>query len=802
MRSLRKCLHFTAAVLLIHLATFSTTQFYFLPEGFGQRSDDVIRAEGVRGDITVAVNSATGKLFSGQKIRSFENVLRLQEIGISHSPRSEEISVGCDCWAVVTTIFAPSKAVQKVGQLAGWCLVIVADKKTPKDYLDLLNLSEKKDSIFFLSESLQMKMAVGDPFVSNTPWNHFGRKNIGYLYAIKHGAKIIFDFDDDNELLTDPSGATVLPFAHNDFLRAVEVGVSSLAFNPYPVMGAEDAWPRGFPLENIQDTSTRGVQSTAARIPLEDIAVVQLLANHDPDVDAIYRLTRKLPFDFLPESKSNAILLATGKFAPYNAQATIHTQAGLWATYLPVTVPGRVSDIWRGYFAECLFSKLGLRIAFAPPRVTQIRNAHHYLADMEAEHDLYFKTGMLMEFLREWEPKNENAPLPAKMEMLWVALYERGYIELDDVLQIQEWLLAMTQYGYKFPISSDSDSHDNYSINDDSSCALQRSTATIAEAVSAMTMVPSLQSLRDHLARTLLVITFNKDFYSNIPAILRFYSSWFPENQIVFIGPPPSESQLTFADKYQVRHDLFLEDAKHLTENIYYRPEFFLFRQEAKIMEEFSSYEGYIFASDDVILNLPHWVDVDFSRSSMLSPRTIFRNSTGNGPLNSTHKMGGISPNFPWTMDHLVELGVRNWDKLCSDTRFQKATSLDYTPNGNSIPWETVDTFYIAHRDASSFISFMKLCTEYQVHIEFAISLWFTSVLPKSRQGKALRNCGCYGSSQQKKTNESKDCSCIKEVDYHSMHPIKISLEPERTELLLREATIDSLISVCQNGLA
>ena len=37
-------------------------------------------------------------------------------------------------------------------------------------------------------------------FVRALPWNHFGRKNIRYLYAIMHGAEVIWDFDDDNAL--------------------------------------------------------------------------------------------------------------------------------------------------------------------------------------------------------------------------------------------------------------------------------------------------------------------------------------------------------------------------------------------------------------------------------------------------------------------------------------------------------------------------------------------------------------------------------------------------------------------------
>ena len=51
------------------------------------------------------------------------------------------------------------------------------------------------------------------PFVDRLPWNSFGRKNVGYLYAISQGAKVIFDFDDDNILkfwLKDASPDPVL----------------------------------------------------------------------------------------------------------------------------------------------------------------------------------------------------------------------------------------------------------------------------------------------------------------------------------------------------------------------------------------------------------------------------------------------------------------------------------------------------------------------------------------------------------------------------------------------------------------
>ena len=50
--------------------------------------------------------------------------------------------------------------------------------------------------IYYLSKEEQKNIVL--PFAQELPWNSFGRKNLGYLYAIAHGAKVIFDFDDDN----------------------------------------------------------------------------------------------------------------------------------------------------------------------------------------------------------------------------------------------------------------------------------------------------------------------------------------------------------------------------------------------------------------------------------------------------------------------------------------------------------------------------------------------------------------------------------------------------------------------------
>lgn len=125
---------------------------------------------------------------------------------------------------------------------------------------------------------------------------------------------------------------------------------STTALNPYPCFGAQgDTWPRGFPLTKIHGGQnpvmcdvTRGSDQDSSSFAREGqagtfgdrrrrryVGVVQIIANNEPDVDAIYRLTYPsggLPFSFDQESPaplgSNGQLRAIppSTFAPYNAQ--------------------------------------------------------------------------------------------------------------------------------------------------------------------------------------------------------------------------------------------------------------------------------------------------------------------------------------------------------------------------------------------------------------------------------------------------------------------------------------------------
>jgi hypothetical protein len=58
-------------------------------------------------------------------------------------------------------------------------------------------------------------------------------------------------------------------------------------------------WPRGLPLQNIkEEVVPRGQYIDKKDTQKTQFAVLQSLADVQPDVDAIYRLTKNTPFQF------------------------------------------------------------------------------------------------------------------------------------------------------------------------------------------------------------------------------------------------------------------------------------------------------------------------------------------------------------------------------------------------------------------------------------------------------------------------------------------------------------------------
>ena len=70
----------------------------------------------------------------------------------------------------------------------------------------------------------------------------------------------------------------------------------------------ENIWPRGFALEKLNSPLPKKFRLLKVKCPIQ-----QGLADKNPDVDAIYRLTSKLPISF---NSSKNISLGNGSICP------------------------------------------------------------------------------------------------------------------------------------------------------------------------------------------------------------------------------------------------------------------------------------------------------------------------------------------------------------------------------------------------------------------------------------------------------------------------------------------------------
>ena len=361
-------------------------------------------------------------------------------------------NISCLKWAVITTINSPTTVMEQILELGEWCLCVVGDKKSPPEW------SMKKynsGSLIYLSEKDQSKLPYN--IIPLLAWNHFGRKNIGYLVAIHHGARVIYDTDDDN-ILTDGT----IPDLDDALSKIEEVTVGSYVYNPYPEFGSTAkgtgsptfSWPRGFPLDKIRDNTTRDFEigkGIRRLIHKSKVGIFQSLANHDPDVDSTDRLNRTTSFDFITNTNLN-VAVPVGVMSPFNAQATIFKISAFWGLLLPITVDGRVADVWRSFYSQKLLWAISQQLAFIPPFVTQCRNTHGYMDDYVREAPLFRMAGPMILKLLNWKINSAHGNLPDALIAVFKLLNNESFIGKRDILVIEAWIKDLQSIGYKFPV--------------------------------------------------------------------------------------------------------------------------------------------------------------------------------------------------------------------------------------------------------------------------------------------------------------------------------------------------------------
>jgi len=318
-------------------------------------------------------------------------------------------------YIIITSIFDPTEAVIKFSKLEDHKVLVIGDKKTP--------LGWNCENVEYLSVNKQEKLS----FSLNTvlPYNHYSRKMLGYLLAIENGADYIIDTDDDNIPKND--------WKFPNFEQKYECIESGKGFiNVYQLYTDQNIWPRGLPLSLI--SKEYNLEQTL-KIKDCNIGIWQGLADEDPDVDAIYRLTMDTPCYF---KQREPIALGSETISPFNSQNTMIRKELFPLLYLPTYVTFRFTDILRGLVAQPIMWLYGYQLGFVNATVTQKRNPHDYMKDFISEIPMYQHCESVIEIVKSIVSVNES--IENNLYNSYVALKQENIVCSNEITSLEYWL--------------------------------------------------------------------------------------------------------------------------------------------------------------------------------------------------------------------------------------------------------------------------------------------------------------------------------------------------------------------------
>ena len=317
-------------------------------------------------------------------------------------------------WIVITSIQNYKKALEQFDNQKDWKLIVVGDRKGP-------DKNPINNGVFL---HIDQQKELGYKYAEKCPENHYSRKNIGYLSAFQYNAEVIAESDDDNLPMKD--WGVGVDFSVRDLHKVFGNGF----YNVYESFTDKHIWPRGYPLNHIKTSNP----SISHKKSSSNVAVWQGLADKDPDVDAIYRLTLGEEVCF----NSGEIVLGEGVYCPFNSQNTFWRKSAFLFMYLPSTVAFRYTDILRGYVCQRLLWKNKENLGFLTPSVIQERNPHDLQEDFIGEISMYTSVNRVVDLLSSIDLKG----LSDKQAMIKVykELNNIGIVENNEMNLLQLWL--------------------------------------------------------------------------------------------------------------------------------------------------------------------------------------------------------------------------------------------------------------------------------------------------------------------------------------------------------------------------
>jgi hypothetical protein len=323
-------------------------------------------------------------------------------------------------YVIVTSIARPNKVLQQLAQGCSereYQFIVIGDQASPTEF----NI----DGCDFYSLKRQKQTKL--KFAQLCPIKHYARKNIGYLLAIRDGASTIIETDDDN-----------IPYRQfweqRQQIHNVPVLQNSGWVNVYRYFTDQNIWPRGFPLEKVQEQVPLYQSLNLMDI---DCPIQQGLADENPDVDAVYRLVSPLPQTF---TKERRVALTDGSWCPFNSQNTTWWPDAFQLLYLPSYCSFRMTDIWRSFIAQRIAWLNGWAILFHEPTMRQERNVHNLLRDFNDEIPGYLHNSEICKALESLPLESGVEKIGGNLKLCYEKLVNMSVIGREELQLLDAWL--------------------------------------------------------------------------------------------------------------------------------------------------------------------------------------------------------------------------------------------------------------------------------------------------------------------------------------------------------------------------
>jgi hypothetical protein len=453
-------------------------------------------------------------------------------------------------------------------------------------------------------------------------------------------------------------------------------------FNPYEYFGRPDIWPRGFRFNDINKNNTNNYFSAMKRQFLSNILICQGIYKNF-DLDSFYIKTngfnnnrnRKISLHIV-----NPLLYLPTNYIPINSRNTKFLYEVFPSLALPITVPSRVSDIWRGYIMQRYAWGYNGTVLYASNNA-EFQGKNKITSNFEEEKDLFFKLDKLLDSLNNTEI-NENIQRPAIFLIKLIEiLVEQKILGEEDLNMYKAFIVDLDSFKFRY--------YKNYQIkisyNYEKYLNIPTQLKVYTPSFSDVIINQNLHNKNSKLIRhykaqkkyedILLVVNYNYEFLTKLnDYITNLYQQFFPN--IIFVSPGNTSSDekvIACPESYKGYYSYYCLK---------------------RVYEKYPDMKGYLFVMDDVFMKI--W------------------------------EFENLNLDIPWIMSYFIGK-TKNWPKdndrevKLLETKPLWRNKLRKFYNSKIIAHGISDFFYIPNTFINEFIQVATELYNYRVFLELSV---------------------------------------------------------------------------------